>query len=180
MSYLKKLLIKFITYSLFLSIVIFMFGVLLGYFPGLDVYLLYISIFAVIYLPLSFINFAWPKKKKGQYEDPEILKDNRVMVANDLAHFRELAQKALKGNAVAQREVEMRLLLMADVNLKIRYGISDKELTTRLDDGEFLSRYMGHAGNTLAKLYKRRHDLSISTPPEEFKKEVEEVLEAMK
>ena len=175
MNYLEKLLMKFLIYSLSLVILIFFISRAMFINLGADVYLLYVSILAVIYIPISLISGAWRKNKKEEKEDKE-----DVLVVNEIQHFREVVEKALNGNPVAQRDVEMRILTMADVNLKIRYDLSDKALRMKFGNEEFMREHMGHAGEIIAKFYRRRHDLNVPVPKEEFKRDVEEVLEAMR
>ena len=175
MNYLEKVLMKFLIYSFFLVILIFFISRAMFINLGADVYLLYVSILAVIYIPISLISGAWRKNKKEEKEDKR-----DVLVVNEIQHFREVVEKALNGNPVAQRDVEMRILTMADVNLKIRYDLSDKALRMKFGNEEFMRKYMGHAGEIIAKFYRRRHDLNVPVPKEEFKRDVEEVLEAMR
>ena len=175
-----KLIGKFAIYAtvllLLITGIVFQMGIVLG----VDIYVLYVAILAAIYFPIVLLFRAWPRENKEEYVDPEIIRDDDIKVANDIAHFKDTVRKALKGNSVAQRDVEMRVLTMVDIELKIRYGLSERELRTNLDNAEFLSKYMGHAGAIIAKLYKRRHDLTLSVPGTEFKKDIKTVLEAMR
>ncbi len=179
MKYLK-LIGKFIIYAVVLIIIIAGVTLLMGISLGIDIYLLYISILAVLYFPILFIKDAWPRETKKGYDDPEIIKDNDVKVANDIAHFKDIVNKAINGSPIAQRDVEMRLLNMVDIDLKIRFGLSNKELTANMENGKFLKKYMGSAGEVVARIYRRRHDLTNPVPGDKFKKEIEAILEAIR
>ncbi len=139
-----------------------------------ETYLWILLLPVVIYLPLSLVHEAM----KDTNEEEE--KKEKIIVENDLAHFKEVVNKALNGNPIAQRDVEMHLINVASVDLAIRYGISEVKLREKMGDAEFLSRYMGHAGVTLAKMYERRHDLKEPVSGEQFVRDIKEVMEAMK
>jgi len=175
-----KLIAKFAVYATVLLLLMLGITLQMGVVLGIDIYVLYVAILASLYFPIVLIHGAWPRPKKEEYIDPEIIREDDIKVANDIAHFKETVNKALKGNSVAQRDVEMRILTMVDVELKIRFGLSERELRAKLDNPKFLSEYIGRAGEIVSKFYRRRHDLTLSVPGSELKKDIETVMEAMR
>ncbi len=167
----RKILTKFVMYEIMILAALYFIAIAIKI--TLTEYLWVFTIFMVIYLPMAFILSS--RKRAVEEEEEE-----KIIVGNDIAHFKEVVNKALKGNAVAQRDVEMHIINAAAVDLHIRYGIPDKIIRARLSNPDFLEKYMGSAGRTLSAMFERRHDLKLSIPDKKFKKEIEEIMEAIK
>ncbi|NPA75197.1 MAG: hypothetical protein GXO25_03840 [Euryarchaeota archaeon] len=172
MSY-RKIMIKFV--YLMVVYTIYVIGTTIFTMKlNIEGYLWLFILPAVIYFPLSFVHRAMKKSIRVEEEK------DKIIVENDLAHFKEVVKKALDENPIFQREVEMHLINVASVDLSIRYGISEVKLREKMGDAKFLSKYMGHAGVTLARMFDRRHDLKEPISKEQFVKEIREVMEAMR
>ncbi len=135
-------------------------------------FLLIVLLISLIYFPFIFALKYSPR--------PRIVEDERIVVDEDIAHFRETVEKALKGRAVAQRDIELRVLNALVVDMSIRYDLPEKEIRKNLGNEEFLKKYLGDRAKLVAKMYNRRHDLRTSFSKDEFMKEINEILEAMK
>ena len=138
-----------------------------------EMFLLFAILFSLIYVPLVMAMMRAPPPKVEEEEEV-------IMVDEDIAHFRERVEKALEGKAVAQRDVELRVLNSLVIDLSIKYDIPEREVRRNLDKEEFLKRYIGERAGVVARMFKRIHDLRSSLSREEFLKEINEVLEAMK
>lgn len=131
-------------------------------------------LYSLIYLPLLFA-YRFSPKKKIKEEEKE-----RIMVRNDVAHFREIVNKAMNGNAVSQRDVELRLLNVLAVDLSIKYDLPESYIKRNLGNGEFMEKLMGEKGRIAKEIYDRRHELRRSIKREEFLKDIGILMEAMK
>ncbi len=154
----------FLGIMLFLSIFAFI---------SLQMFLLFAILVAIVYLPLALAIDQAPRPKISQEEE-------RIMVDEDIAHFRERVDKALREKAVAQRDIELRVLNSLVIDLSIRYDMPEREVRRNLDNEKFLRKYLGDRAKVVARMFGRIHDLRTALPREEFLREINEVLEAMK
>jgi hypothetical protein len=129
---------------------------------------------AVVYFPLTFVRQYFPRDERRAVEDEPVL------VRNDITHFRELVDKALKENPVAQREVEMRLLEMVSMDLALRYEVPPRRIVEMMGNEERLGKYLGSSARIVADIFRRRHELMLKIPRDRFLREVNEVMEEMK
>ena len=139
--------------------------------------MLYLWLFSVITFAYFSSVLVFTRAKRPRVAPME---EEHIEIRNDIAHFREVVDKAINENPVAQREVELRLLEMVSMDLNLRYEISPRMIRERMGDARFLSQYLGDAGKIIADMFDRRHELKLSIPRDRFIKEVNEVLEAMK
>ena len=142
-------------------------------FFSIDAYALVAALFSLLYIPLILAfryHTSFPAEKR----------EETLGVGEDVEHFRDVVNKALKGNPVAQRDVELRLVNSLVVALSIRYGVSEREIRKNLENVSYMRNYLGKRGETVANMFRRRHDLKTKLPRELFLKEINEVMEAMK
>ena len=142
-------------------------------FFSIDAYALVAMLFSLLYIPLILTARYYTRF-------PMEKKEETLGVGEDVQHFRYMANKALKGNAVAQRDVELRIVNSLVVALSIRYGIPEREIRKNLENTGYMRKYLGERGKVVADMFKRRHDLKTVLPRERFLKEINEVMEAMK
>ncbi len=137
-----------------------------------QLYILLALLFSLAYLPLIFSlrNYV-PLEKREKTE--------KLAVGEDILHFRETVDKALKGSAVAQRDIELRLLNSFVVALSVRYDLPESYIRRNLDSEEILRKYVGDKAKIIAAMYRRRHELTVPLPRERFVKEIRQVMEAM-
>ncbi len=107
-------------------------------------------------------------------------KESKIIVRNDIAHFRKTVEKAINGNPVAQRDVELELLHILYIDLGIRYSLSDKEIRERMGNEEFMRKYLGEKWKIIKDVYDRKHELRKSVPRDEFIRDVNAFMEVMK
>ncbi len=139
---------------------------------SIQLFLLIILLIALLYFPFLFALKYAPR--------PRVEDEERIVVDEDIAHFRETVEKALKGRAVAQRDIELRILNALVVDMSIRYDLPEKEIRRNLGNEEFLKKYLGDRAVLVARMYNRRHDLRTSLSKNKFLEEINAVLEAMK
>ncbi len=137
-------------------------------------FVLFLLLFSFIYLPLLFsLRDYTPLEKREEKEE--------LTIGEDIAHFRETIDKALRGNPVAQRDIELRLINSVVVALSIRYDLSESKIRRNLENEDFLKKYVGGSrAKMIRDMYMRRHDLKLSIPRDRFVKELREIMEAMK
>ena len=114
-------------------------------------------------------------KKKSQKEEKR-----KIIVRNDIAHFREVVSKALEGNPVAQRDVELELLNVLRIDLRIRYSLRDMEIRENMGDEKFMRKYFGEKWKVIKEIYDRKHELRKSIPREKFLQDINTLMEVMK
>ncbi len=114
------------------------------------------------------------KRKKVYKEKPKII------VRNDIAHFRETVEKALNGNPVAQRDVELELLHILYIDLRIRYSLSDREIREKMGKEEFMKKYLGEKWKIIKDVYDRKHELRKSILRDEFIRDINAIMEVMR
>ena len=168
----RKIVGHFILYASVLSVLLLITSAVIHFSPAL--YLWFIILLAIFYLPLAFVSAAIPRKSFANDEK------EKIIIGNDIAHFRETVKKAKNGNPVAQREIEMKIVNMVIVDMSIKHGLSEKLLRFKIGDEKFMENYMGEVGDIIAKFYNRRYELKKSVPGEEFEREVNKVLEEIK
>jgi len=139
---------------------------------SLQLFLFIVLLISLLYVPFIFALQYAPR--------PRVKEEERIVVDEDIAHFRETVKKALNGRAVAQRDIELRILNALVVDVSIRYDIPEKEIRRNLGNEEFLRNYMGDKAKLVAEIYNRRHDLRKSLSKDEFLREINSILEAMK
>ncbi len=139
-----------------------------------ELFLWYAALISIAYVPYIFISESKPRADVHETEDW------KPKVMNDMAHFREVVERAVKGNPIAQREVEMRILNMVSMELALRYEVPAKKLRDSFGDVKFLRRYMGDVAKDVVSLYNRKHDLKRVVPEKQFLGEIERIMEAMK
>jgi hypothetical protein len=141
-------------------------------FISLEFFLVVILLISLVYLPFLFAIMNAPK--------PRVEEEEKVVVDEDISHFKSRTKKALKGDAVAQRDIELRVLNALVIDLSIRYSIPEHIVRRNMENEEFLREYLGDKARIAARMFKRRHDLRNALPKEEFVKEINAILEAMK
>ncbi len=141
-------------------------------FVSFQLFLLFTALVTLLYIPLAMAMLNAPR--------PKVEEEEEVKVGEDIEHFRSRVEKALKGKAVAQRDVELRVLNSLVIDLSIKYGLPEREVRRNLDKEEFLSKYIGEKSRVVVRMFRRIHDLRSSLSREEFLNEINEVLEALK
>ena len=141
-------------------------------FVSFQLFLLFTALVTLLYIPLAMAMLNAPR--------PKVEEEEEVKVGEDIEHFRSRVEKALKGKAVAQRDVELRVLNSLVIDLSIKYGLPEREVRRNLDKEEFLSKYIGDKSRVVVRMFRRIHDLRSSLSREEFLNEINEVLEALK
>jgi len=142
-------------------------------FISFEFYLLIVLLFSFFYLPFLFVIRYAPKHR-------EAVEEEKIIVDENIEHFRRRVQKALEENAVAQRDIELKLLNSLAVDLSIRYGIPESVIRRNMENREFLRKYLGEKADLVARMFRRRHELREALPKERFVKEINAILEAMK
>ena len=155
--------------GLYISLVI-----LLGIFAfvSIQLYIIFILLFSLIYIPIIIAMRNSPSSRIPETKE-------EIIVDEDITHFREKVNKALNGKAVAQRDIELRLLNTLVIDLSIRYDISEMKIRKNLENEYFLRRYVGEKAEIISNMYKRRHDLRKSLSKERFLKEINDFLEVI-
>jgi len=157
--------------DLFIYILILIFLSFVAFF-SVELYILLSLLFSFIYLPLLFSLRYYKPTKKGE-------KMQILSMGEDIQHFRDTVDKALKGNAVAQRDIELRLINSFVIALSVRYDLPETLIRKNLENENFLKKYVGEKAKLIADIYKRRHELKLSLPKERFLKDIEEIMEAI-
>jgi len=139
---------------------------------SIQLYLLMLVLVSLIYIPLVLAIYQSPRPRVEEEKE-------RIVVDEDIAHFRERVDKALKEKAVAQRDIELRVLNSLVIDLSIRYDMPERVVRRNMDNEEFLRPYLGDKARVVARMFRRIHDLRNPLPREKFLKEINEVLEAM-
>ncbi len=139
---------------------------------SIQLFLLIVLLITLLYVPFMFAFKYSPR--------PHVEEEEKIVVDEDIAHFRDRVEKAIKGRAVAQRDIELRLLNALVVSMSIRYDLPEKEIRRNLGNEEFLREYLGEKAKIVSEMYNRRHDLRTSLSRDRFLKEVNTILEAMK
>ncbi len=139
---------------------------------SLEFFLLIVLLISLIYLPFVFAIHNAPR--------PRAVEDEKVIVDEDIAHFKRSVKKALDENAVAQRDIELRVLNALVIDLSIRYDIPESVVRRNMENVEFLKRYLGDKAEIVVRMYRRKHDLRNALPRDDFLKEINAVMEAMK
>jgi|GEM_PF-6480188 len=139
---------------------------------SVQLFLLILLLITLLYVPFVVALRYSPRAR--------VEEESRVVVDEDIAHFRETVDKALKGRAVAQRDIELRILNALVVDMSIRYDLPEKEIRRNLGNEDFLRTYLGEKARLVADMYNRRHDLKKTLTRDEFVEEINSVLEAMR
>jgi len=121
-----------------------------------------------------------PLLTKKERKNSRKKEKSKILVRNDISHFKEVVNKALEENSVAQRDVELELLNVLRIDLRIRYSLSDREIRERMGNEKFLRKYFGENWKTIKEIYDRKHDLRKSVPREKFLRDVNTLMEVMK
>jgi len=139
---------------------------------SIEFFLLIVLLISLIYLPFVFVIHNAPK--------PRTQEEEKVIVDEDIAHFKRRVKKALDENAVAQRDIELRILNSLVIDLSIRYDIPESVVRRNMENIEFLRKYLGDKAELVVRMYRRKHDLRNALPKDRFLKEINAILEAMK
>lgn len=139
---------------------------------SVEFFLLIVLLISLIYIPFVFAIRNAPR--------PRVEEEERVVVDEDIAHFKEMVKKALEGKAVAQRDIELRVLNTLAIDLSIRYDLPELLVRKNLANEDFLREYLGDKAKIVAEMFRRIHDLRTSLPRDEFLRNVNTILEAMK
>ncbi len=146
----------------------------------LSVMLWILGMILILYIPCVLISENLPRIQSSYVVNKKIKNNEKIEFQEEFAHFRKVMQKALQGNSVAQREIEIRILEMVSTELMLRYEFSEKEIMSKMRDEKFLSEQFGDAGKIVAEMFERRHNLTLVIPPDKFRREIEKIMEAMK
>ncbi len=138
---------------------------------SLEFFLLIVLLISLIYIPFLFAIRNAPR--------PKVKEEERVVVDEDIAHFKDRVKKALEGKAVAQRDIELRVLNTLAIDLSIRYDLPELLVRKNMDNEKFLRKYLGDDAPIVAQMFRRIHDLRTALPKDKFLKEINTILEAM-
>ena len=158
--YVKILLIVFAFYFIFSSVAP----------SSKELFLWVIATITLLTVPLLI-----KKEKKEEKEE-----ERKIMVRNDIAHFRETVNKALNENPVAQRDVELELLNVLRIDMGIRYSLSDREIRENMGNEDFMRKYFGNKWKIIKEIYDRKHELRKSVPKDEFRRDINTLMEVMR
>ncbi len=140
-------------------------------FFSIEMFLYLVVVISLLMLPLIFSMRFAPKSVP-----PEL---KGMAIGKDIAQFRKIVAKALKENPVAQRDVELRLINALVVDISIKYGVAENEIRRNMENEKYLERFIGKYAKTAAEMYRRRHELRLKLPKDQFVKEVKEIMEAI-
>ena len=167
----KNDIFRYFTGLIILSLIFFGFWVMVPL--NLAMLLWFLSLYSLVYLPFIFAYRRAPRKRANKEEE-------RIIVANDIAHFREVVDKAMNQKAIAQRNVEFRVLNVLVVDLSIKHNLPEIVVRRNLDNEKFMVNLMGERGKIAKKMYERRHDMKTPLGKNEFLREINILMEAMK
>ncbi len=136
------------------------------------------ELFLWVVATITLLTVPLLMKKKEKKEEKE--EERKIMVRNDIAHFRETVNKALNENPVAQRDVELELLNILRIDIGIRYSLTDREIREDMGNENFMRKYFGDKWKIIKEIYDRKHELRKSIPREKFVRDINTLMEVMR
>ena len=136
------------------------------------------ELFLWIVAAITLLTVPLIMKKEGEKSKKE--ERRRIIVRNDISHFREVVDKALNENPVAQRDVELELLNILRIDLRIRYSLSDREIREKMGEEKFMRKYFGKRWKIIKDIYDRKHELRKAVPRDKFLRDINTLMEVMK